>query len=76
MPCLKNWAKRENYRTLNAQLERFCQDHDYLEFADVWAAMDDADGLVFHDIWIADGDHMNAKGYAIWTKVISNFLPQ
>ena len=73
-PCLANWAKRDSYRQLNAMLAQYCAEQERLEFADVWSAMVDEDGIVFQDIFIADGDHMNAAGYAIWTKVISPFL--
>lgn len=73
-PCLANWAKRDNYRKLNALLADLCESQDNLEFADVWSAMVDDEGTVFQDIFVADGDHMNGKGYAIWTKVISPFL--
>lgn len=73
-PCLANWAKRDSYRELNAMLARFCENSESLEFADVWSAMVDPDGVVYQDIFVADGDHMNAKGYAIWTRVISAFL--
>lgn len=73
-PCLANWAKRDSYRKLNAMLAQYCAAQDRLEFADVWTAMVDEDGIVFQDIFVADGDHMNAKGYAIWTKVITPFL--
>ncbi len=73
-PCLANWAKRDNYRKLNTMLADFCDGPDKLEFADVWSAMVDEEGVVFQDIFIADGDHMNAKGYRIWTEVITPFL--
>ena len=73
-PCIANWAKRANYRKLNAMLADYCAHEEKLEFADVWSAMVDDEGVVFQDIFVADGDHMNAKGYAIWKRVISPFL--
>jgi lysophospholipase L1-like esterase len=34
----------------------------------------DSNGEVFKDIFIADKLHMNAKGYAIWQKIIAPTL--
>lgn len=73
-PCIANWSKKENYILLNKKLEKYCRKQDNLEFADVWSAMVDENGVVFQDIFVADGDHMNAKGYAIWIDVIGAFL--
>ena len=73
-PFLANWAKRDSYRKLNALLADLCESQDNPEFADVWSAMVDDTGVVLQDLFVADGDHMNTKGYAIWTEVISPFL--
>lgn len=73
-PCLKNWSKRDNYIKLNKKLYKYCKKEDGVEFADVWSKMVDKNGIVFQDIFVEDGDHMNAKGYAIWVKVIGKFL--
>jgi lysophospholipase L1-like esterase len=34
----------------------------------------DTNGMVFKDIFIGDKLHMNAKGYAIWQKIIAPTL--
>ena len=44
------------------------------QFLDVHTAMLDKNGEVFKDIFIADNLHMNAKGYAIWQKIIAPTL--
>lgn len=73
-PCISNWNKKDNYLKLNKKLYEYCRRQKNLEFADVWSEMVDENGVVFQDIFVADGDHMNAKGYAIWVKVIGEFL--
>lgn len=73
-PCLKNWSKKDTYLVLNKKLKKYCSKNDNIEFADVWSAMVDENGIVFQDIFVEDGDHMNAKGYAIWVEVIGGFL--
>ncbi|MGY8694695.1 MAG: GDSL-type esterase/lipase family protein [Verrucomicrobiia bacterium] len=75
-PCIKNWAKRENYIELNSKLETYCGNHDNFDFINVWDLMVDENGIVFQDIFVEDGDHMNAKGYRIWIKATNEFLEQ
>ncbi|MDX2429866.1 MAG: metallophosphoesterase [Bacteroides sp.] len=75
-PCIVNWDKRENYIKLNVKLEGYCEDHDNLDFFNVWDLMVDVNGVVLQDIFVEDGDHMNAKGYQIWNKALSDFLKQ
>ena len=41
-----------------------------MEFLDVATPMLNEDGSIKDDIFVQDNLHMNAKGYAIWTKVI------
>ena len=73
-PCIANWSKKDNYIKLNKKIAKFCTKTNNTEFADVWSAMVDENGVVFQDIFVEDGDHMNAKGYAIWIDVIGKFL--
>lgn len=43
-------------------------------FVDVYHKMLNEDGTPMKDIFIEDSLHMNAKGYAIWQKVIEPYL--
>lgn len=43
-------------------------------FIDVYHKMFNKDGTVMQDIFIEDNLHMNAKGYAIWQKIIAPYL--
>jgi len=43
-------------------------------FIDVYHKMFNKDGRVMKDIFIEDDMHMNAKGYAIWQKIIESYL--
>jgi lysophospholipase L1-like esterase len=40
----------------------------------VWDAMLNSDGKPMEDIFLQDKLHMNAKGYAIWQKLIEPYL--
>ena len=45
-----------------------------MNFVDVSKVMLGANGKPLPDIWLADNLHMNAKGYALWTKLIGPVL--
>ena len=73
-PSIAKWGKKDDYIKLNKKLKKYCGKTDNLEFADVWTKMVDEQGVVFQDIFVEDGDHMNAKGYAIWVEVMGAYL--
>jgi lysophospholipase L1-like esterase len=75
-PSVVRWHLRKNYEKLNKKLERLANKTNNLEYADVWNAMLDENGQVFTDVFLDDNLHMNKKGYAIWGKVIGEFLEE
>jgi lysophospholipase L1-like esterase len=62
------------YREANQQIERFLKADRKAAFADVYHPMLKTDGTVMDDIFKEDNLHMNAKGYAIWKKVLEKLL--
>jgi lysophospholipase L1-like esterase len=58
----------------NSLIKKFLKGKKDAAFIDVYHAMLDKDGLPIKDIFIEDGLHMNAKGYAIWQKIIQPYL--
>jgi lysophospholipase L1-like esterase len=42
-----------------------------MDFVNVFPLMLAPDGRPRPEIFVADGLHMNAKGYAIWTKAVA-----
>jgi lysophospholipase L1-like esterase len=75
-PSVARWHLRKNYQKLNKKLERLAHKTNNLEYADVWNPMLDENGQVFTDVFLDDNLHMNKKGYAIWGKVIGEFLDE
>jgi DNA polymerase elongation subunit (family B) len=67
---------------IDITIKRAYEIRDYInkqkqtQFLDVHSAMLDTNGMVFKDIFIGDKLHMNAKGYAIWQKIIAPTLVQ
>lgn len=72
-PSISRWNLKSEYLDLNARLEKWALRKEQIEFANVWEVMT-TNGALQQDIFIKDGLHMNAKGYALWEKVIKNFL--
>ena len=58
----------------NTIIKDFLKNKKNAAFIDVYSKMLNADGSPVKDIFIEDNLHMNAKGYAIWKKLIEPFL--
>lgn len=75
-PSIARWSMHEKMAASNELIKSFIKTQKNIQFLDVYSAMLGADGQPFNDIFIADKLHMNAKGYAIWQKLISPLLLQ
>lgn len=73
-PSVARWHLQPKYMTTNQLISAFLSKQKNAEFIDVQAAMLLPDGSVMKDIFIADNLHMNAKGYAIWQKIMADKL--
>ena len=62
------------YKEANQQIAAFLKTDKIAAFADVFQPMLKADGTPLDDIFLKDNLHMNAKGYAIWKKVLEKLL--
>lgn len=62
------------YAEANKQIELFLKTDPKASFADVYSKMLKADGAPMEDIFLGDNLHMNAKGYAIWKKILEKRL--
>lgn len=75
-PSIARWNLKSAYESVNDVLRKFAESEPDTEFADVWTPAIGQDGKVLNDIFLEDNLHMNAKGYQIWQKVLSKFLPK
>ena len=73
-PSVARWSMEEKFIVANTLIRNFINKQKHTQFLDVHTAMLDKNGEVFKDIFIADNLHMNAKGYAIWQKIIAPTL--
>ena len=62
------------YNVANVMIKSFLAKKKKTSFIDVYHKMLKPDGTPLTDIFIADNLHMNAKGYAIWQKIIEPYL--
>lgn len=59
---------------VNTQIKNYLRKKKKTAFIDVYNKMFNEDGTVMQDIFIEDNLHMNAKGYAIWQKIMTPYL--
>ncbi len=73
-PCPSRWQMKERMMASNRLVKKFLRHKRHSSFINVWNSMLGADGKPIHGIFIEDNLHMNAKGYAIWQKIIEPYL--
>lgn len=64
----------EKYKQANTRIKSFLSLQKSTSFANVFDAMLGADGKPLNDIFLEDKLHMNAKGYAIWKRILNPLL--
>jgi lysophospholipase L1-like esterase len=73
-PSPSRWHLREKAIAVNNSIENFLKNQKNAAFVSVWNAMLGPDGKPLHDLFVEDNLHMNAKGYAIWQKLLQPYL--
>jgi lysophospholipase L1-like esterase len=73
-PSVSRWRLEAKIIQANTLIAQFIAKQKNAHFINIHNAMLQGDGSVMKDIFIADNLHMNAKGYAIWQKIIAPSL--
>ena len=73
-PNPARWAQVERVREANRLIKAFTQSDPRLEYIDAFSHMLGPDGQPLPDIFVEDRLHMNAKGYALWKKIVEPYL--
>jgi lysophospholipase L1-like esterase len=73
-PSPSRWHLREKAMAVNDLIENFLKGQKNAKFISVWKPMLAADGKPKADLFVEDNLHMNAKGYALWQKLIQPSL--
>jgi lysophospholipase L1-like esterase len=69
-PSIARVGVIENMAEANALIKTYIESQDNLYYVDVFTPMLDDKGQPRTDIFGHDGLHMNATGYALWTRVL------
>lgn len=73
-PNPARWKQIDRIREANRLIRDYTAKDDRLSFIDVHPHMLGEDGLPKPDIYVDDKLHMNARGYAIWKRVVGEHL--
>jgi len=73
-PSPSRWQMKDRMMEGNKLIKKYLKKQKHTTYISVWESMLGADGKPIADIFIEDKLHMNAKGYAIWQKLIEPHL--
>lgn len=73
-PSPSRWHMRQRVMDGNSRIRKFLKKKKNTVFVSVWNSMLGADGEPVKELFVEDRLHMNAKGYAIWQKLIEPYL--
>ena len=73
-PSPSRWHMRDRMMKGNELIKKYLSKKKKAKFISVWENMLGPDGKPMEEIFLSDKLHMNAKGYAIWQKLIEPFL--
>jgi len=68
------WKDLAKIKEVNKHLEDYAASHTNITYLDVFTPLLDKDDQPQRDLYLSDRLHPNAKGYAIWTKVVAPYL--
>ena len=73
-PSIARWALTDSIRAANRLIRDYVGKDKTLQYIDVFTPMLDASGQFRRELYVEDGLHMNASGYAIWSRLIKPAL--
>jgi lysophospholipase L1-like esterase len=73
-PSPSRWHMKERMMEGNELIKKYLRKKKRTKFINVWNAMLGYDGKPIEDIFTEDSLHMNARGYAIWKRLIEPVL--
>ncbi|HMG13587.1 MAG TPA: SGNH/GDSL hydrolase family protein [Gemmatimonadaceae bacterium] len=73
-PSIARWALTDSIRAANRLIQDYVGKDKTLQYIDVFTPMLDASGQLRRELYVEDGLHMNATGYAIWSRLIKPAL--
>jgi lysophospholipase L1-like esterase len=75
-PNPARWAQVERVKAANKLIGEYARQHAKLAFINVFPHMLGEDGQPRPELFVEDRLHMNATGYALWTKILRPYLKE
>jgi lysophospholipase L1-like esterase len=73
-PSIARWGLTDSIRVANRLIRDYVRKDRKLQYIDVFTPMLDGSGQIRRELFVEDGLHMNATGYAIWSRLIKPTL--
>jgi lysophospholipase L1-like esterase len=73
-PSIARWSLTDSIRVANRLIRDYVSKDKQLQYVDVFTPMLDASRQIRRELFVEDGLHMNATGYAIWSRLIKPAL--
>jgi lysophospholipase L1-like esterase len=73
-PSPSRWSLKEKFIEGNKLIRNYLKKQKHTSYINVWDSMLGKDGKPKPELFVEDNLHMNAKGYAIWQKLIRPHL--
>jgi lysophospholipase L1-like esterase len=73
-PSLKRWPLWPEMKKANSEIEMFAKTMAHLHYLDTATPMLGQDGKPMAELFMSDGLHMTEKGYALWNKVVTDWV--
>ena len=73
-PSPSRWHLRDKVVSANNLIEKYLKKQENAQFINVWKPMLGSNGKPKKELFVEDNLHMNAKGYAIWQKLVQPAL--
>lgn len=73
-PSPSRWHLKGKMIAVNERVRKYLKKKKHTKFISVWKHMLGPDGKPMNDLFLEDKLHMNARGYAIWQRLIEPHL--
>ena len=73
-PSPSRWHMKERMMESNRLIKAFLETQKQTDYINVWDPMLDAGGNPDASLFVSDNLHMNAKGYAVWGRLVEPYV--
>ncbi|GBE04534.1 GDSL-like Lipase/Acylhydrolase [bacterium BMS3Abin10] len=74
LPTLLDFIPDKSIRSINSSLKKLVEEHNRVEFLDIYSLFIDEQGRAFRHYLLDDGIHLSNKGYAVWSEELEKVI--